>query len=50
MDPKNLWDIYNFFDLVENNHNEFTNGYDYNEYTNHINENHDDPLNNDFFI
>ena len=50
MDPKDLWDIDNIFDLVENNHNEFNNSPQYNVYTNNINDSEFDPLNNDFFI
>ena len=50
MNPKDLWDIDNIFDLVENNHNEFNNSPQYNEYTNNINDSEFDPLNNDFFI
>ena len=44
------FDIDNIFDLVENNHNEFNNSPQYNEYTNNINDSEFDPLNNDFFI
>ena len=41
MDPRDLWDVENIFDLVDEN----------NKYTNDINENADhDPINNDFFI
>lgn len=51
MDPRDLWDIENIFELVDENNNDFNNTPIYNEYTNDINENADyDPINNDFFI
>lgn len=50
MDPRNIWDVENIFELVENNHNEFDNSFQYNEYEGKINEHDRDPLNNDFFI
>lgn len=49
MDPRDIWDVENIFDLVENNHNEFDNSFQYTEYSNKINEYDEDPL-NDFYI
>lgn len=47
MNPKDLWDVDNLFDLVESNHNEFNNSIFYNEYENHIND-FEEPLNEIF--
>lgn len=48
-----LWDVNNLFDLIEENHNKFTNDYSntFNEFRNNLNNNNnDDYLNNDFLI
>ena len=50
MKPRELWDVENIFDLVENNHNEFENTLNYDEYRNGINDTKFDIMNNDFFI
>lgn len=34
MDPKDLWDVEDMFDLVENNHNKFENNIEYSEFEN----------------
>ena len=47
MDPKDLWDIDNLFDLVESNHNEFNNSSVFDEYKNQIND-FEEPLNDVF--
>ena len=50
MDPRNIWDIENIFDLVENNNNDFHNNIKYYEYENDINEFKYDSFDNDFYI
>lgn len=50
MDPRNIWDIENIFDLVENNNNDFHNNINYYEYENDINEFKYDSFDSDFYI
>ncbi len=47
MDPRDIWDIEDIFDLVENNHNKFNNNIEYNEFENNKDDNFYDFSNDD---
>lgn len=50
MDPRNIWDIENIFDLVESNYNDFNNNTECYEYENDINQFKYDSFDSDFYI
>ncbi|AID45311.1 hypothetical protein SFBM_1341 [Candidatus Arthromitus sp. SFB-mouse-Japan] len=47
MDPRDIWDVEDIFDLVENNHNKFNNNIEYNEFENNKDDNFYDFSNDD---
>jgi len=47
MDPRDIWDVEDIFDLVENNNNKFNNNIEYNEFENNKDDNFYDFSNDD---